>query len=291
MQKGSAEVCVYCLFACWTPQQNAKCIQGQILPDSCMCCHTGVWVACYGCWLIQSQYTDTGPTSPSTKHILLGAWQGSHQSSQSEVLGMTWRGRVGFDTMSCAPKVDALSLGPRDRKQRKPDHHLASFSIKTGDFREKRVGRIFQSVVYWAPSPAWCSVVGSILFWASDWGDFFPLELAWVLTPFPQNSFRWEYKPRSSLCTHAFQCADSIDPDIHVLDGWILAAKTHPAWIIHEDWMWLPQWLDLKNGHIRENLTQNGEPQRYSWEWRRREKREVTSTEMGVFSVKRNVYW
>ena len=39
--------------------------------------------------------------------------------------------------------------------------------------------------------------------------------------------------------------------------------------------MWLPQWLDLKkNDHICKNLTQNSEPQRYSWERRRREEEE-----------------
>ena len=56
----------------------------------------------------------------------------------------------------------------------------------------------------------------------------------------PQNSFGWEYKPRSSLCTHAFHRMDSKDPDVHVLDGWMPATKTHPACTIHEDGMWLP---------------------------------------------------
>ena len=56
----------------------------------------------------------------------------------------------------------------------------------------------------------------------------------------PKNSFGWEYKPRSSLCTHAFHRMDSKDPDIHVLDGWMPATKTHPARTIHEDGMWLP---------------------------------------------------
>ena len=72
------------------------------------------------------------------------------------------------------------------------------------------------------------SVAGSILLW----GHFpvegiFPLELTWVQTPFPQNSFGWEYKPRSSLCTHAFHRTDSKDPDVHVLDGWMPATKKH----------------------------------------------------------------
>ena len=85
------------------------------------------------------------------------------------------------------------------------------------------------------------SVAASILLW----GHFpvegiFPLELTWVQTPFAQNSFGWEYKPRSSLCTHAFHRMDSKDPDVHVLDRWMPATKTHPARTIHEDGMWLP---------------------------------------------------
>ena len=36
----------------------------------------------------------------------------------------------------------------------------------------------------------------------------FPSELTRVLTPFLKNSFGWEYKPRSSLCTHAFHRTD-----------------------------------------------------------------------------------
>ena len=94
----------------------------------------------------------------------------------------------------------------------------------------------------------------------------FLFELTWVLTPFLEDSFGWMYKPRSSLCTHAFHCTDSKDPDIHVLDGWMPATETHPACTVHEDRMWLPQWFDQKiNSHIRKNLTQNGEPQRCSW--------------------------
>ena len=69
------------------------------------------------------------------------------------------------------------------------------------------------------------NVTGSILLWGN-----FP----------PKNSFGWEYKPRSSLCTHAFHRTDSKDPDVHVLDGWMPAAKTHPTCTIHEDGMWLP---------------------------------------------------
>ena len=74
----------------------------------------------------------------------------------------------------------------------------------------------------------------------------FLLELTWVLTPFPPNSFGWEYRPRYSLCTHAFH-----HTGIHVLDGRMLATKPHLACTIHEDRMWLPLWfyLNKKNSH------------------------------------------
>ena len=39
--------------------------------------------------LTQSQYTDTGPTSPSTDPITLGTWQGNHWSASFEVTDMT----------------------------------------------------------------------------------------------------------------------------------------------------------------------------------------------------------
>ena len=48
------------------------------------------------------------------------------------------------------------------------------------------------------------SVAGSILLWGH-----FPVE----------GIFPLEYKPRSSLCIHAFHRTDSKDPDVHVLDG------------------------------------------------------------------------
>ena len=75
----------------------------------------------------------------------------------------------------------------------------------------------------------------------------FSLELTWVWTPIfpsPPPPFGWEYKPRSSLCIHAFHHTDSKDSDMYVRDGWMLATTTHPACPIYEDGMWLPQWLD-----------------------------------------------
>ena len=117
-----------------------------------------------------------------------------------------------------------------------------------------------------------CSVASSTLLWFTGPGDFFPMCVLCVYLhvcmgsdSISPNSFGWEYKPRSSLCTHAFHRADSKDPVIHVLDGWMPATKTHPVCTIHEDGIWLPLWLGEKNGQIQKILTQKCQLQRYSW--------------------------
>ena len=63
---------------CLTSQQHASVSQGRICSDNFTCCHTEVEVADQTFHLIQSQYTDTRPASPSTDPIMPGAWQGSH---------------------------------------------------------------------------------------------------------------------------------------------------------------------------------------------------------------------
>ena len=55
-----------CLFVgCLTSQQQASVSQGRISSDNITCCHTEREVADQAFYLIPSQYTDTGPTSPS----------------------------------------------------------------------------------------------------------------------------------------------------------------------------------------------------------------------------------
>ena len=66
---------------CITSQQQASVSQGRICSDNFTCCHTDIQVADPTFYLTQSQYTDTGPTSPSADPITLGAWQGSHWSA------------------------------------------------------------------------------------------------------------------------------------------------------------------------------------------------------------------
>ena len=66
---------------CLTSQQHASVSQGRICSDNFTCCHTEIEVADQMFYLTQSQYTDTGPTSPSADPISPGAWQGSHWSA------------------------------------------------------------------------------------------------------------------------------------------------------------------------------------------------------------------
>ena len=69
-------------------------------------------------YLTQSQYTDTGPTSPSADPITPGKWQGSHWSANFEVTGMTRprkKSRRKRDSNPGPPalEADALPLGQR----------------------------------------------------------------------------------------------------------------------------------------------------------------------------------
>ena len=77
------------LVGCLTSQQQASVSQGPICSDKFTCCPTEIEVADQTFHLTQLQYTDTGPTSPSTDPITPGAWQGSHWSANFEVTGMT----------------------------------------------------------------------------------------------------------------------------------------------------------------------------------------------------------
>ena len=58
---------------CLTSQQQASVSQGQICSDNSMCCHTEIEVKDQTFHLTQSQYTDTGLTSPSTDPITPGS--------------------------------------------------------------------------------------------------------------------------------------------------------------------------------------------------------------------------
>ena len=57
-------------------------------------------------------------------------------------------------------------------------------------------------------------------------------------------------KPRPSLCTHAFHCTDSTDPDTHVPDGWMLAVKqTQHAPSTKMECDYLHGWIKMQTSH------------------------------------------
>ena len=71
-----------------TSQQHASVSQGRICSDNVTCCHTETEVTDQTFYLTQSQYTDTGPTSPSAAPIPASvAWQGSPWSAN---LSLVW---------------------------------------------------------------------------------------------------------------------------------------------------------------------------------------------------------
>ena len=76
------------LVGCLMSQQHVSVSQGWICRNF-TCCHTEVEVADQTFYPTQSQYTDTGLTSPSADPIMPSAWQGSHWSANFWVTGMT----------------------------------------------------------------------------------------------------------------------------------------------------------------------------------------------------------
>ena len=56
--------------------------QGPIYSGKLTCCHTEIEVVDQIFYLTKSEYTDTGPASPSADPISRGAWQGNHRICQ-----------------------------------------------------------------------------------------------------------------------------------------------------------------------------------------------------------------
>ena len=94
-----------------------------ICSDNFTCCHTEIEVADPTFHLTQSQYTDTGPTSPSTDPITPDARQGSHWSVNFEVTGMT---------------------RPREISRRKRDSNPESSSLQAGSLTTRPTRRLQQ---------------------------------------------------------------------------------------------------------------------------------------------------
>ena len=74
-------------FGLLTSQLHARVSQGRICSDNFTCRHIEIEVADPTFHLTHSQYTDTGPTSPSADPITPGAWQDNHWNSNLQVTG------------------------------------------------------------------------------------------------------------------------------------------------------------------------------------------------------------
>ena len=125
------------LVGCLTSQLQASVSQGRICSDNFTCCHTEIEVADQTFYLTQSQYTDTGPTSPSADPITPDPWQGSHWSANFEVTGMTrprkksWR-KLDLNPGPPALEADALTTRPTRRSNGKGDGDETSHSKGEG---------------------------------------------------------------------------------------------------------------------------------------------------------------
>ena len=112
-----------CLFiGCLTSQQHESVSQGRICSDNFTCCHTEIEVADQTFHLTQSQYTDTGPTSPSADPITPGAWQGSHWNANFlshwyDSTPKKSRRKRDSNPGSSALEADALTTRPTRRSQ------------------------------------------------------------------------------------------------------------------------------------------------------------------------------
>ena len=105
---------------CLKSQQHVSVSQGRICSDNFTCCHTEIEVADQTPHLTQSQYTDTGSTSPSTDPIRPGAWQSSHWNANFYVTGMTlpWkksRRKRDSNPGSSPLEMDTLTTRPTRR--------------------------------------------------------------------------------------------------------------------------------------------------------------------------------
>ena len=134
--------------------------QGRICSDNFTCCQTEIEVADPTFYLTQSQYTDTGPTSPSADPKTPSAWQGSHWSANFQVTGMTRPGKKSrrkrdSNPGSSAFEADALTTRParRDLKNGRPgdrspfsrtSHTKDSLKTYSSGYRTRRLLKVGQ---------------------------------------------------------------------------------------------------------------------------------------------------
>ena len=127
------------LFVCWLLNVPATSVsQGRICSDNFTYCHTEIEVADPTFYLTQSQYTDTGPTSPSADPIMPGTWQDSHWSANfwSHWYDSTLKKskcKRDLNPGSSALKAVALPLGQRGGLGERREWFLVLFSMSVAE--------------------------------------------------------------------------------------------------------------------------------------------------------------
>ena len=101
------EIIKMLLVSCLTSQQYASVSQGRICSENCKCCNTEKEVVDQIFYLTQSQFTDTGPTSPDADPKTPCNWQDSH-----------W---TGMTRPSTENQTDHVSIGRKFRRSLQDD--------------------------------------------------------------------------------------------------------------------------------------------------------------------------
>ena len=149
------EGAVVVLVGCLTSQQHASVSQGRICKDNFTCCHSEIEVADQTFHLTQSQYTDTGPTSPSADPITPGAWQGRHWSANFLVTGMTRPRKKslrkrGFEPGIFRSRGGRLTIRPTSRSKGQ-DRRSVSAHRPVGMGRSVTVDKLLCDLLFYHP--------------------------------------------------------------------------------------------------------------------------------------------
>ena len=113
----------------------------RICSDNCTCRHTEIELADPTFYLSQSQYTDTGPTSPSADPITPGAWLARCQYS------MTGWGSAYHCPSRSVPEVRRHVAGTLSRSVSEIRRHVAgTLSRSVSEIRRHVAGTLSRSV-------------------------------------------------------------------------------------------------------------------------------------------------
>ena len=228
------------------------------------------------------------PLLPPPLHYIFNCFYHFFLSRQvSNVMNTTfyWNDNVGFFLLFFSPQ-DGVKIKTKKKKQKtqKERSEEAKKSLYS-NFVKVRQGlcedpsRRFEELKLGQSSFVMCchAVLRDSALWVqSSWASSrrdFSLGVNMGSDSIPPNSFGGEYKLRSSLCTHAFHCTNSKDPDIPCPRR--VNAFNKNTHSMHHPWR---QNVTTSNGWITkwshsQKITHNGEPQSYSWGMQKKKKK------------------